>query len=194
MKASVLRYAAIGMATLSLAGFAAASTVSLGTTGPDSNNQVDLTNSNTEKTENTNVVGVANFSAQGAVTGDVDARRNTTVEDLSSGAADNSSSSDTSVSVSNASAGSGAGGGVVFGDDDVTIDTTGPDSNNEVTIDNSNYVKTENTNVVEVVNLNLQYASSGDVDARRNTTVGNLSSGDATNTSSTTTTIDVSNE
>jgi hypothetical protein len=40
-KASVLRYAAIGMASLSLAGFAAASTVDFTTTGPDSNNHHD---------------------------------------------------------------------------------------------------------------------------------------------------------
>ena len=193
MKASVLRYAAIGMATISLAGFPAASTVSLGTTGPDSNNEVELNNSNEETVKNRNSVGVANFSLQGATTGDVEAKQNTTVDDLESGEANNDSSADTSVAISNTGAGQG-GGGVVFGDDDVNIDTTGPDSNNQVQINNSNEVKTYNTNYVEVVNLNLQYASSGDVEAKKNTTVGGLTSGAASNTSSATTSIEISND
>jgi hypothetical protein len=182
------------MATLSLAGFAAASTVTIGTTGADSNNQVDLTNDNTETTDNTNVVGVANFNGQGAVSGDINAEENTTVGDVETGAADNSNDVETSVSVSNAAAGGNGGGGVVFGDDTVDITETGADSNNEVVVSNSNTVETTNTNVVEVVNLNLQYASSGDVNAQRNTTVGGLTSGAASNTNTTSTTVDIVNE
>jgi hypothetical protein len=78
--------------------------------------------------------------------------------------------------------------------EDVVIDTTGPDSNNEVTVTNSNEVKTSNTSVVQVVNTNLQYAETGDVSAEGNTTVGDLSSGDAANVAETATSVSINNE
>jgi hypothetical protein len=70
---------------------------------------------------------------------------------------------------------------------------TGADSNNTVRVNNSNSVRSYNSNEVEVLNLNLQKAESGDVHAAKNTTVGGLSSGDASNTNSTTTSVTVSN-
>src|SRR6516164_50545 len=136
MKVSVLRYAAIGMATLSLAGFAAASTVSLGTTGPSSHNNVNLDNSNKVTTTNHNGIGVGNLSAQDSSTGKVDANNNTSVSgDLKSGSANNSNSADTTVTVDNSASGMGAGS-MSFPDDSVTMDTTGPNSKNEVNISN----------------------------------------------------------
>jgi hypothetical protein len=192
MKVSVLRYAAIGMATLSLAGFAAASTVSLGTTGPNSTNKVTLKNTLSDTLTNKNNVGVVNFSAQGAHSGDVKANNNTTVDDLSSGAASNDNSADTTVTISNSSSAFGAGD-LTPPDDNVSIDTTGPNSNNQVTIENKATIKTTNTNNVDVYNVNLQSATSGDVSAHNNTTVGGLTSGDATNTNAATTTVDITN-
>jgi hypothetical protein len=194
MKASVLRYAAIGMATLSMAGFAAASTVSLGTTGPDSYNRVDLSNSNRETTNTRNNVGVANFTAQAARSGDVDAHKNTSVEGpVYSGAAQNRSSVATDVSVSNPSSSRGNGGSWLSGDNHVDLSYTGPESDNKVTIRNNNDTRVNTTNNVTVLNTTAQSAVSGDVHADRNTTVGGLSSGDATNDSNVTTSVNISN-
>jgi hypothetical protein len=194
MKASVLRYAAIGMATLSLTGFAAASTVSLGYTGPDSHNKVNLSNSNRETTTNRNNVGVANLTAQSADTGNVRAYKNTSVDgNVSSGPARNDSSVATNVAISNPSSSGGSGGSWMSGDSNVNLSYTGPESDNHVNVRNSNEVKVNNTNNVNVLNYTAQSASSGNVSAEKNTTVGGLSSGEASNTSNVTTSVNISN-
>jgi hypothetical protein len=196
IKTSVLRYAAIGMATISMAGFAAASTVGFDTTGPDSNNEVELSSHSRVSSDNTNVVGVSSFNAQGAETGDVHASKNTSVGGSNgSGDATNANSTGTNVSVSNtgSNAAVAALAGMGSANHTVTFDTTGPESNNEVTIDDSRRVEVSNTNRVEVNNVNLQGAKSGDVSAYKNTTVGGLTSGDAHNTNTTTTSVSVSN-
>jgi hypothetical protein len=77
---------------------------------------------------------------------------------------------------------------------DVNFDTTGPDSNNEVKIVNKSDVVMTNTNTVQVTNENVQFATTGDVTAEKNTTVGGLTSGDANNTNNTNTAVAVSNE
>src|SRR4051812_7238825 len=107
MKVSVLRYAAIGMASLSLAGFAAASTVSIGTTGADSSQVVKLHNNHSVDVSNLNLVGANNFNAQSADSGDVSAYKNTTVGaglvgagvGAASGDASNSNTTGTGVTV-----------------------------------------------------------------------------------------------
>jgi hypothetical protein len=78
--------------------------------------------------------------------------------------------------------------------EDVVIDTTGADSNNQVTVTNSNEVTTSNTSVVQVVNKNIQSAETGDVNAEENTTVGDVSTGDALNDSVVSTTVSINNE
>ncbi len=194
IKASVLRYAAIGMATVSLAGFAAASTVTVSNTGPDSEQKTKLINTNKVKAKNTNNVGVGNVSAQQAKTGKVKANHNTSVDgDLASGTADNNNTTTTDVILSNSAANGGGNGNWLNGDSDVSYDTTGPGSTQKTVIKNSNSVKTTNNNNVEVLNLNHQSAKSGNVSANGNTTVGGLTSGDANNTSDTATTISISN-
>jgi len=189
IKTSLLRYAAIGMATVSMAGFAAASTVSFNdaTTGPDSHASVSLSNSFKHSTTNVNEVGVGNYNGQGAASGSVDASKNTEVGAANgSGDAKNTNSTETDVAVQNgggaavsALAGMGAGLG-----DQVSFNgaTTGPDSKVNVDVKNSASVKVVNENVVQVENINEQTAVSGDVSAYKNTKVGGLKSGDATNT------------
>lgn len=194
MKASVLRYAAIGMATLSLAGFAAASTVSVGYTGPQSSNNVHLSNTSSDTSQNNNNVGAANINAQAAGSGNVNASDNTSVMGATgSGAASNSHTTTTSVDITN----SGNGGldtvAPLPSDDNVTLNTTGPQSSNNVTSTNSSTVKTTNNNNVDVENFNEQEAVSGNVNAKDNTTVGGLTSGPASNVSNTTTDLTISN-
>lgn len=193
MKASVLRYAAIGMASLSLAGVAAASTVTVGTTGPDSNQQVNLSNSQRLNLDNFNAAGVTNFNAQDAQSGDVSAAKNTSVSGGAggSGIATNSNMNDTHVAVNNMGSGAmlaGMGNGAAPADT-VSMNLTGPDSNNQVRINNSQQVNVTNDNIVNVENVNLQSAQSGDVSAFKNTTVGGLSSGGVANSNSNVTSI-----
>jgi len=194
MKVSVLRYAAIGMATLSLAGFAAASTtVGVSTTGADSDNNVHVNNTLHSTLTNHNNAGVANLNLQGAGSGNVKADKNTSAGgDLSSGDASNTGSSDTTVSVSNKDSSFG-GADLSAPDSNVTIDKTGADSDNNVHISNSASMTQTNTNNVKVLNFSLQSAKSGNVNATKNTEVGGLSSGDATNDNTTTTDVEISN-
>jgi hypothetical protein len=197
MKLSVLRYAAIGMATLSLAGFAAASTVSLGTTGPNSSNHVTLSNNNSAQQNNDNNVGAANLNEQAAGSGDVTAQDNTTVggglgSTNGSGDVANANGTKTDVMVTN----SGLGGDLAMpaaSDDSVSFDTTGPNSDNNVKINNDNSVSVNNDNNVDVFNASEQEAVSGNVKAQDNTTVGGLTSGSASNTNTTETDVTIGN-
>jgi hypothetical protein len=85
-------------------------------------------------------------------------------------------------------------GAAFAADSDVAIDTTGADSNQVVKIDNSNKVTETNTNVVTVTNANWQDATSGDVHAAKNTSIGGgLGSGNAMNDNTTVTEIGINN-
>lgn len=210
-KASVLRYAAIGMASLGMAGMAAASSVSVagGTnsaTGPDSSIEVALNNHSSFKLSNTNGVGVGDTSIQGASSGGVKAYKNTTVgEDgsVASGDAKNSNDTKTMVAITNGGVGSSilgalSGLGSGTGGSDVSIaggagSATGPDSSVNVDIDNSHKVKVTNTNMVEVVNTSVQGASSGDVSVSKNTKVGSAGSGSASNDNTTVNSVEIHN-
>ena len=193
IKTSVLRYAAIGMATISMAGFAAASTVTFDTTGPHSNQSVHINNNARMDVNNNNNLKVTNANSQMAKTGNVDAHDNTSVSgDLYSGAASNGNTNGTTLKVDNGGSGA-ASFSMAPADDSVSIALTGPHSNNNVTIDNNRNMSVSNHNEITVSNTSYQTATSGNVKASENTTVGGLSSGDASNTNSTTTSVDISN-
>jgi hypothetical protein len=198
-KASVLRYAAIGMASMSLAGFAAASTVTVGgTTGPDSVQKVHLNNTKTFTSTNTNAVGLGNTNFQGAASGNVSAYKNTQVGPAGSGsgAANNVNATQTNVAINNGSnaaalaalAGLGGNGDVVS-----LSGVTGPDSYTSIHSNNETDVSLSNTNVVSVQNTNVQGAQSGNVHASKNTQVGGLTSGAASNTNTTSTSVQIGN-
>jgi hypothetical protein len=190
----VLRYAAIGMATLGLGmGMAAASSVSLDKTGPDSHNSVKLTAKNTSSVKNHNNVGVANITGQDAGSGNAKVKDNTTGGDATSGDVSNDNAADTSVSVDNSAGAMGLGSFFGGGDHDVTMSETGPDSRNNVEIKTTNSSKVTNTNNVGVVNLTNQSAWSGNASVKHNTTGGDATTGSASNTNSSTTTVDLSN-
>jgi hypothetical protein len=95
---------------VALAGTALASDASLGTTGPDSNNQVKIDNSSSMNISNTSIVSVESKNVQDASTGDVSANKNTTVGGLGSGNASNVNGSETSVQINNAAGGLAVGG------------------------------------------------------------------------------------
>jgi len=103
--------AAAGVTAMVLAGSAAAADVTLGTTGPDSSQEVNVQNENKVDTTNDNNVVVVNASSQQAKTGDVKADNNTTVGgELGSGNATNNNSATTEVAIGNESAAVGNGG------------------------------------------------------------------------------------
>lgn len=191
---SVLRYSAIGMASLGLAGLAAASTGNIsGATGPHSNNTVHIANNNGSTMNNTNRLALDNLNAQGSSTGHVNAYENTSVTGgVGSGDAMNSSTTSTNLNVHNSAPVMTSGFG--SGSDSATISgPTGPHSNNQVTIDNNNQVHATNNNSLDLRNMNLQLAQSGNASASENTTVGGVYSGNASNSSTTTTSVTVSN-
>lgn len=193
VKVTALKYAAIGMATLGMAGIAAASTVTVSDTGSHSNQTTTIKNTNKSSVDNDNHVMVGNLNSQGAESGRVDARDNTTVSGaVGSGDAMNSNSSSTTVAVTNG----GSGTGAVFGgpaNDSVSYDTTGSHSNQTTTITNENTMTVNNDNHVGIMNLNMQRAQSGNVSVSDNTTVGGVSSGDASNSNTTTTSVSIHN-
>jgi hypothetical protein len=77
---------------------------------------------------------------------------------------------------------------------DVTLGgTTGPDSSQNIVINDTTQVDETNVNTVVVTNTNAQEATTGDVVATNNTTVGGLASGNAANANSTVTAVTLNN-
>lgn len=86
-KVSLLRYASVGMASLALAGVAAASTVTVGTTGPNSSNNAQVNNTSTWTSRVSNTLHVDNDNDQHARTGDANVSGNTNGGSATSGVA-----------------------------------------------------------------------------------------------------------
>jgi hypothetical protein len=76
---------------------------------------------------------------------------------------------------------------------DAQIDTTGPSSQNTVTVSETTSTTIENTNHIVVNNDNNQHSSTGDANVSGNTNGGSATTGDATNTATTSTTVTVGN-
>lgn len=191
----------LGAAVLSLglvvglSGFAGATTGTIDTTGFDSTNRIHSETSQRVDIDNDNDLSVRNDNSQRAWSGDAEVRANTTGGDATSGDTSNMNSFDAEVSVDNsASVGdavaAGAGGA---GDNDGSIENTGPESHNSVWFENSSNVDIDNDNDLYVSNHNSQTASSGDATVKYNTTGGNATSGSASNENTTTVRFDVTN-
>lgn len=75
-----------------------------------------------------------------------------------------------------------------------SIDTTGPGSNNVIKSSNECKLTVKNNNAVTVVNNNSQRANSGESSAEHNTTVGSVSSGNASNTNSSSFSVTLTND
>lgn len=190
----IIRTAAFSVMAFSLlGGVAAASTGTIGTTGPDSTNKVSFRHRDTRNVNNNNNVGVNNSNPQSASSGDARVRHNTTGGNASSGDAMNDSLLRANVSVSNAGSSAAAMGGLGGGNHTGTINNTGPDSYNSVRFSSKSKVNVNNNNNVSVNNSVSQSASSGNAKVSGNTTGGSASSGDASNISTTETTINVTN-
>lgn len=177
-----------------LAGFAGATSGSIGTTGPDSNNQIKHESSTKLDVDNNNNLDLTNDNHQDASSGNAKVRDNTSGGDAQSGNVGNTNSLDATVAVDNSGSTNGLGmGSGNGGSDSATISNTGPDSKNEVKFENKSAVTVDNNNDVHVSNTNNQTATSGNAEVSHNTTGGSATSGSAMNTSSSSFTIRLTN-
>jgi hypothetical protein len=191
----ILRAAAVTVLGLGLgAGVASAAPGgSIENTGPDSWNKISLRSDRDIDVNNDNDISVRNSNPQMARTGDATVRHNTTGGSAESGAAMNDSLLRARLTLDNSGsteALSGLGGG---SSNSGSIDTTGPDSRNEITFSNDLDVDINNDNNVNVTNYNHQYATSGSARVSDNTTGGDATSGDASNVSTADVTVEVRN-
>ncbi|MDB5168346.1 MAG: hypothetical protein JWO55_604 [Candidatus Saccharibacteria bacterium] len=191
----------LGAAVLSLglvvglSGFAGAATGTIDDTGPRSDNTIHSETSQRVDVENDNNVDVENNNDQSAETGEAEVRGNTEGGDAKTGSALNENRLDAAVSVDNsASTGVLANwGGNGSSNHEATIENTGPRSDNHVTSESRSTVGIDNDNDLSIVNNNTQTATSGDAEVRNNREGGSATTGDATNTNSTTIRFDVTN-
>lgn len=181
-------------------GFAALSSAapgsSIGTTGPDSDNQIKNTSSQHLKVKNDNDIKVDNNNHQSAYSGEAEVTHNTEGGSATSGGASNENSFTGSATVNNSASTSdltgvvGNGGGGNF---EASINKTGPDSINKIENKVTTEVQITNDNYLRVNNINTQTATSGDATVRGNTEAGDATSGDASNMNSSSVTFHVSN-
>lgn len=176
------------------AGVAAAQTGTIGTTGPNSNNQIMHNGTHVATVVSTNTASVGNNTGQRSSTGDAKVKHNTTGGNATSGAAMNASTTSTSGTLSNAGAAAAAAAAMGSGGSNTgTINNTGPSSNNQVSFNDSHVMTVSSTNMVQVENNTEQCAESGDARVSGNTTGGNATSGAASNTSNTSTSLVLTN-
>lgn len=195
MKKQLLRYAfltSVASLTLGAATVAGATSGTIDTTGPDSHNDINYSSTSTVSLDNNNNASATNNNPQSTVSGEAEVEHNTTGGNATSGAASNDSSLEVSYSVSNNGMSWGNMGSDSFGDD-ATIKNTGPDSENTIGFVHTMSVNVSNNNNLTVTNNNSQTAVSGEAEVEGNTTGGNATSGDASNTSNTTIMMDIMN-
>jgi hypothetical protein len=104
---------------------------------------------------------------------------------------DNSTSLSASVSNSTPDLGGMMGGGA--SEPSATMSTTGPNSSNHINVTSTNTATIHNDNDVYVQSWSDQHASSGDATVANNTNGGSASTGDASNSNSTTVDLNISN-
>ena len=161
---------------------------SIDQTGPGSHNGIVLGSTITNKTKNNNNVSASNRTGQNAVSGSSTGNGNTNAGAGATGGAGNGSNNGSNIGVNNggstpAGPAQGGNGCGCNGGSDATISNTGPDSHNDISFKNTNTTTITNTNNVAVSTFNEQSATSGNVTASHNTTVGGGGSGDAGNNS-----------
>jgi hypothetical protein len=174
-------------------GIASAATGGVDVSGPGSDVKVASDERSETSLRNNNTFRVTNNNPQHSATGDVRAHSNTEAGTAESGAAVAESMLDASLTLNNGG-GTGAGAGTsavggAMGD----VDVSGPNANVHVHNKATDTVRVTNNNDLQVTNNNWQRATSGNVNVSNNTGAGGATSGDATTTSNTSITFDVTN-
>ena len=195
VKSRIVRATAIAATSFGLvaglAGVAGASAGVINTTGPDSTNKIVTVNKSHMDVDNNNHLYLSSENSQAASSGNAKVSHNTTGGDAKSGNASNSTALAASVTISN---GSSMGmDGVTTSNGDGTIKNTGPDSENKIVTINKTSVNVENNNCLTVTTSNEQSASTGNASVKDNTTGGDATSGNASNSSSSSFTINIQN-
>jgi hypothetical protein len=190
----------LGAAVLSLglvvglSGFAGAASGTIDTTGPRSDNSIRSETSQRVDVNNDNDLNVRNTNNQRASTGDAEVDENTDGGNAETGSAMNENALDAAVTVDNsASTGALADWGGSGSDNEASIENTGPRSDNSVRFESRSTVNIDNNNDLRVTNNNTQRATSGDASVTDNTTGGDATTGDASNSNTTTIRFDVTN-
>jgi hypothetical protein len=180
---------ALSIAGGGIAGIAGASSIT--NTGFNSDNTVNQNTRVRQHVDNDNNVRVRNFNGQLTATGDAKTTKNTTGGDATSGNASAANTTTTTLAITNTTP---AVGGLGGGTGDNSIDTTGASSTNTINNNTSVRMSVDNDNSVRVSNVSLQGSFSGDAKVSENTTGGSATSGDASATNSTTTSITITNQ
>jgi CDGSH-type Zn-finger protein len=192
----LVRISATAASSLALvAGFSGV----VGATGSNNNCDCDgshnrITRRNTVRTtvRNTNDIDVSNRTYQSAESGDVKVFHNDDVGDVTSGDASNDNYTEANVNVENTTD-TGRGGSGSFSSS--SLGGFGFDgSHNRVDISNRQTTNVTNRNDIEVSNTTTQRAESGDVTVAGNDDVGDVTSGDATNTNTSFFDVNVTND
>lgn len=153
------------------------------TTGPDSNNTIVLGSLTMNSLTNNNRTNVGNNTDQDAKSGDAYTDGNTNAGGSGgSGGSSNNNGAGTGVHIDNGNGGQPSypsHGGTVY---DASIRNTGPDSDNNITLNKSLYYSAQNNNNTSVNTYTDQDSETGDVSTSGNTHVDGAGSGDAENT------------
>lgn len=196
-KLDIKKSAGMGVLSLGLvvglAGFAGATSGTIGTTGPDSHNYVSDKVDYDVEVENENDIELTNKSEQYASSGEVEVEHNTTGGDAMSGDAANANDVSAEVEVDNSGAAAVVEGAGVTASNSGSITNTGPDSHNTVKFESETDIEVKNENDIEIRNYSEQKAKSGDAEVHGNTTGGSATSGSVSNTSSASFTVRVTN-
>lgn len=200
-KVDIKKLAGVSMLSLGLvvgvAGFAGATSGTIDTTGANSDNKITHESKLDVDVDNDTDVDLSNRNHQHASSGDVKVKYNTTGGDAESGSATNSNSVDAEVEVDNSGALSGVEG-LVSGNSNgssntASIENTGYRSDNEVKYESRTNIDVDNDTDVNIRNSSEQSARSGDAEVRYNTTGGSATSGNVSNTNSSSFSVRVSN-
>jgi ferric-dicitrate binding protein FerR (iron transport regulator) len=194
MKKLLGLFAAVLVSVGLTGGLVAAHSGSLDMTGPDSDNEIRYENDSEVRLNNNTDLNADVQSDQHAESGDAKVKYNTEGGDAESGDAENENMVEAEVTIDNSGAGAAAlACACVDGDGDATIDTTGPNSSNSIVFSNNHSVHVNNNTSVDFTTDTTQHAQSGDATVYYNTSGGNATSGNASNTSSTVFSLSVSN-
>lgn len=182
-----------------VAGFSGmASAHGISDSGRNSHNKISYSNQVRTTVRNTNKVTLTNNNPQTAYSGDANVNCNDDVNGVSTGTASNDSQVQADVNIDNSSSTSsalsgGQGGGSDWSAPEASITDSGRDSNNQISYQNRVTTNVTNDNTVKVTNNNSQTAMSGDANVNNNDDVRNVTTGDATNTSSATFSVNITN-
>jgi len=197
MKKQLIRATATAvLATGLTAGFASFAAADVSNTGYGSQNQVKSSTNVSAHVVNSNELGANNANSQQSHTGSASADKNTTSGDVTTGASKNTNEYQVSATVDNTGAADGTMNVTPISSDPASLGSiaeTGADSTNTISASQNTEVTVSNDNNINVNNQNSQYATSGNASSNENTTGGNVTTGDASNSTSSDVMLSVNN-